>query len=61
MEKKSMLDTQHMGDEEDSLPREMATYNFVYVTDAESGGCKLVIKYFPEVHDVNFVDMYAQR
>ena len=56
-----MLDTQHMGDEEDSLPREMATYNFVYVTDAESGGCKLVIKYFPEVHDVNFVDMYAQR
>ena len=60
MEAKSVLNT-HMDDEEDRLPREMATYNFVYVTDAESGGCTLMIRYFPEVHEVNLVDMYLQR
>ena len=39
----------------------MATYNFFYVTDAESGECKLMIRYFPEVHDINLVDIYLQR
>jgi hypothetical protein len=61
MEAKSVLNTPHMDEEEDRLPREMATYNFVYVTDAESGECKLMIRYFPEVQDVNLVDMYLQR
>ena len=61
MEAKSVLNTSHMNEEEDRLPREMATYNFVYVTDAESGECKLMIRYFPEVKDVNLVDMYLQR
>jgi hypothetical protein len=50
-----------MDDEEERLPREMATYNFIYVTDAVSGECKLMIKYFPEVNDINLVDVYAQR
>ena len=61
MEAKSVLNTSHMNEEEDRLPREMATYNFVYVTDAESGECKLMIRYFPEVHDINLVDLYLQR
>ena len=61
MEAKSVLNTSHMNEEEDRLPREMATYNFVYVTDAESGECKLMIRYFPEVQDVNLVDLYLQR
>jgi hypothetical protein len=60
MEAKSVLDT-HMDDEEERLPREMATYNFIYVPDAVSGECKLMIKYFPEVHEINLVDVYAQR
>jgi hypothetical protein len=60
MEAKSVLNT-HMDEEEDRLPREMATYNFFYVTDAESGECTLMIRYFPEVQDVNLVDMYLQR
>lgn len=38
----------------------MATYKFDYVPDPETGEDRLIISYFPEIQDINLVDLYMQ-
>jgi hypothetical protein len=40
------------------VEREMATYKFYYMPDPESGEDILMISYFPEVEEINLVDLY---